>query len=219
LPSRVETRIVNPVPLATPGEEVHLPFPAASKDLVPLATRFRSTWLTSSLRAIRDRGRLDEYFTYLPKEHHEVIRNSVAGSWLLVDVSVAHYAACDRLGFSQLELVTIGREVHLQAQASVFSMMVKLAAGAGVTPWTAFSQFNRLWDRVWIGGGVGVFKIGPKEARLEIVGWPCSDSNYITHAMRGVVGGMLEMFCTKAYLKDLPKYCTPTTLGYRCAWA
>jgi hypothetical protein len=207
------------VGLETSDEEVHLAFPTGNKDMVPLATRFRSTWLTSSLLAIRDRGRLDDYYAHLPKAHHEVVRNSVAGSWLPVEVAVAHYEACDTLHFTQLELVAIGREVHSHANASVLSMMVKLAASTGVTPWTAFSQMNRLWNRVWMGGGVGVYKIGPKEARMELVGWPCARSIYIRHAMRGVICGMLEMFCTKAYVKDLPKYCTGATLGYRCAWA
>ena len=200
-------------------EAIHLPFPAASKELVPLATQFRSTWLTSSIRAIKERGRWDEYLTHLPREHHRAVTDSVAGTWLPVSIAVAHYEACDHLAFPQQELVAIGREVHTYAQASVLSMLVKMTKGAGVTPWAAFSQFNRLWDRVWIGGGVAVYRIGPKEARMEIVGWPCSRSNYIRHAMRGVTVGMLEMFCTKAYVKDLPRYCTATTLGYRCAWA
>ena len=204
---------------ALQDNEVHLPFPAQSKEQIALTKQFRSTWLTSSLRAIKQRSRFDDYLKYLPKEHHDVIANSVAGVWLPTEVAVAHYAACDRLGFSSAELVAIGKEVHTYANASVFSLVVKLATGAGATPWTAFSQFQRLWDRVWIGGGVGVFKIGPKETRLEIVGWQCSSSMYIRHAMRGVVGGMLEMFCAKAYISDLPRLCTATSLGYRCAWA
>jgi hypothetical protein len=203
----------------TREEEVHLPFPSPRKEMVPLATQFRSTWLTSSLRAIKDRQRLDEYLSHLPKPLHDIVLNSVAGVWLPIEVAIAHYDACDALHFTNFELLAIGREVHTPAPASVFGLLVKLATGAGATPWTALSQFNRLWERVWIGGGVGVFKLGPKEARLELVGWPCSRSNYIRHAMRGVVSGMLEMFCTKAYMTDLPRYCTPNTLGYRCAWA
>jgi hypothetical protein len=115
--------------------------------------------------------------------------------------------------------LSIGREVHTYAQASVFNLVKKLATGAGVTPWTPFGQFRRLWERIWIGGGIGVFKLGPKEARVEIVSWPCSSSPYVRGAMRGVIGGMLELFCLKAYVTELPKYCTPTSLGYRCAWA
>jgi hypothetical protein len=37
--------------------------------------------------------------------------------------------------------------------------------------------------------------------------------------MRGVVCGMLEMFCTRVYMTDMPRLCTATTLGYRIAWA
>ncbi|MGO8996026.1 MAG: hypothetical protein ACLQVI_22165, partial [Polyangiaceae bacterium] len=161
----------------------------------------------------------DEYLSYLPAHLHDVVAQSVAGVWLPVEVAIEHYSACDKLAFPSSELIVIGREVHTYAQASVFKMMVKMATGAGATPWTACSQFNRLWDRVWIGGGISVFKLGPKEARLEFAGWQCSRSTYIRHAMRGVVMGMMEMFCTKAYMTDLPAYCTATTLGYRCAWA
>lgn len=205
--------------LAVADDEIHLPFPAATRDLVPLATRFRSTWLTSSLVALRERGRLDEYFARLPKEHHAVVHDSVAGTWLPVAVAAAHYEACDSLHFTQLELIAIGREVHAQVNASVLDLMIKLASGIGLTPWTVFSQFNRLWNRVWMGGGVGVYRIGPKEARLEIVGWPCSRSLYVRHCLRGVIGAMLEVCCSKAYVRDLPHLCSNATLGYRCAWA
>ena len=158
---------------APANEEVHLPFPAPSKALVPLTTQFRSTWLTSSVRAVKSRGRWDDYLVALPRQHHDAVENSVAGVWLPVDVAIAHYDACDKLNFTPMELFVIGGEVHTTAQASVFSMLVKLATGAGATPWTAASQFNRLWSRVWIGGGVAVYKLGPKEARLEFAGWPC----------------------------------------------
>jgi hypothetical protein len=182
------------------------------------ATKFRSTWLTSSLRALKTRERLDEYLLRLPKEHHDAVTNSVAGVWLPVDVATAHYDACDRLQLPAAELFLIGHEVHHATQGTVFGTMLKVAKGAGVTPWTALSQCQRLWDRVWIGGGLAVFKLGPKEARIEFVGWPCAGSAYIRHAMRGVVCGMLELFCTKVYVKDLPDLCTSTTLGYRIAW-
>jgi hypothetical protein len=205
--------------MASAGDAVHLPFPVTPKEQVPVATQFRSTWLSSSVRAIKARERLDEYMTHLPREHHDVILKSVAGAWLPVSVAVAHYEACDALAFTPLELVAIGRELTLALQATVLGTFAKLANGAGVTPWTAMGQFQRMWDRVWIGGGVGVFKIGPKEARLEIVGWPCSRSMYVRHAMRGVVAGILELFCSKAFLAELPGLWSPTTLGYRCAWA
>jgi hypothetical protein len=200
------------------AEEIHLAFPVRREAIKP-ASKFRSTWLTSSLRAINTRERLDEYMRYLPAQHHEAVMSSVAGTWLPVEVAVAHYEACDLLNFPSRELFTIGHEVHEITQGTVFGTMVKVARGVGVTPWTALSQCQRLWDRVWIGGGLAVFKLGPKEARLEFVGWPCAGSTYIRHAMRGGVCGMLEMFCTRVHMTDMPRLCTATTLGYRIAWA
>jgi hypothetical protein len=205
--------------MAAPREEDFLPFPAPTKAQVPLATQFRSTWLTSSLRALREHRRFDEYMALLPPHHRPAVTDSVAGVWLPIEVAMAHYDACDALHFSPAELFAIGREVHTTAQASVLGTLTKLAVGAGATPWTAMGQYQRLWDRVWVGGGVGVFKLGPKEARVEIVGWPCSRYTYIRHAMRGVMAGMLELFCTKAYVSEVPRLCTSTTLAFRCAWA
>src|ERR1700691_3436528 len=115
-------------------EEIHLPFPAP-KGEIPLVTQFRSTWLTSSLRALKARGQLEAYLALLPPEHHNAVLDSVAGIWLPVGVAIAHYEACDGLHISTAEAVAIGREVHSYAQATVFSLAVKLATGAGATPW------------------------------------------------------------------------------------
>ena len=131
---------------APDDQEIVLAFPAPTRGQVPVATKFRSTWLSSSLRALRKRARLDEYFGYLPIEHHEAVKNSVAGLWSPIGVAVAHYEACDRLVLPVHEVVAIGKEVHTYAQATVFSLAVKLAAGAGATPWTVFAQFRRWWS-------------------------------------------------------------------------
>src|SRR3954470_3313458 len=79
--------------------------------LVREATQFRSTWLTSSLRALRERQLLDPYFAHLPRSLHETVRASVAGTWLPIDVALAHYEACDSLKLPLSEQLAMGREV------------------------------------------------------------------------------------------------------------
>ena len=37
--------------------------------------------------------------------------------------------------------------------------------------------------------------------------------------MRGVLGGLLELFCQKTFVNAIPPLCTSTTLGYRVSWA
>lgn len=206
--------------MAPPVEEVLIPYPnGAARHLVPVATQFRSTWLTSSLRAIRDRKLLERYLTHLPREHHDAVLNIVVGVWLPTDVATAHYMACDKLGLSSFDIFDIGSEVGKYAQGSVMSVAVQLAKGAGVTPWTVLVRLPDLWKRIWIGGGVAVYKHGPKEARLEIAGFPASSTTYCRVALRGVVTGLVSLFCTKTYVKEIPQLCGPLTLAYRVSWA
>jgi hypothetical protein len=199
-------------------EETILALPSARQQ-VPLASQFRSTWLASSIRAIRDRHLLDTYLRHLPAQHHAPILESVAGVWLPIEVAMAHYEACDRLGIGPNELIEIGLDTARQVHHTILHTAVRLAKGAGVTPWTILPQVGRLWERIWVGGGVGVTKMGPKDARIEIAGWPCARYGYIRLALRGVILGIVELFCAKAFTREMTRLCTPTSLAYTVSWA
>jgi hypothetical protein len=199
-------------------EEAIAPF-ALPKHLIRPATRFRSTWLTSSLRALRERNLEDAYFARLPRIHHQDVRASVAGVWLPIEVAEAHYEACDGLGIPASEVMEIGKAVTRFAHKTSYSFALRLVSEAGVTPWACFGIQQRLWTQVWLGGDVATFKIGPKEARVEIAGWPCSRFAYCRVAMRGLLIGQTELFCSKAYAHEIPSLCNRTMLGYRVAWA
>ena len=202
------------------SEEVLVAFPGGvSRTQVTPTSMFRSTWLSSSLRSIRERSLLESYLAHLPPEHHEAVLSTVVGVWLPSEIAVAHYEACDRLGLTEQEQLAIGAEVGRHAQGTVLSVAVSLAKGAGVTPWTILTRLPTAWRRIWIGGGVSVIKLGPKDARLEIGGWPCARVRYARVAIRGVTSGLVELFCEKAYVRELRAFCTPMTLGYRISWA
>jgi len=206
------------------GGEPFLPF-SVPKHLIAPATRFRSTWLTTSVRSLRERNLLDAYLSHLPKEHHESVLQAVVGVWLPVEVAMAHYQACDALGLAEKDILAIGAEASDRAQRTTLGTATRLAAGMGVTPWTLLSQLQRLWERIWIGGAVGVFALGPipaprgKDARVEIVGWPCARIPYCRIAMRGVFFGMTELFCRKAFVHEIADGCSASTLAYLVQWA
>jgi hypothetical protein len=200
-------------------EEVIVPFPNGSRDRVHVAQRFRSTWLSSSIRSLRERQLFDLYLTYLPSEYREVVVTSVVGVWLPIEVAIAHYRACDALRLPTVEIVSIGREATTYVHGTLLATFVRLAKGAGVTPWTVLSRIQELWDRIWMGGGVSVVKLGPKEARVEIAGWPCAASPYCRVAVRGVVPAIAELFSTKSYARDLPHLYGPTSVGIVLSWA
>jgi hypothetical protein len=198
--------------------EVVVPF-SHERSKVPLATHLRSTMLASSIATLRSRGHLDRYRAHLDPALREELPTTVAGHWLPISHGIAHYEACDRLGLSHAELLQIGESVGDRMTKSSLSLAVKLAAGSGVTPWTVLSQARRLWERSFRGSSLAVFKLGPKEARVEIVAWPIAHIDYNRVSFCGILRSIVGPFCTRAYTYEIPSLCTATTVGHRIAWA
>lgn len=199
-------------------EEPFVSFTAPRWKVAP-ATHFRSTWLSSSLNALRERRLFDRYFGLLPEEHRAPILESVAGVWLPVEVCLAHYRACDALDLSRREAWDIGLEVTRKVHGTSLALAFRLAKQAGVTPWSILSQVPRLWERVWRGGGIAVHKRGPKDAILEVIQWRAAAIPYVRHSLPAVVEGVVELFCTKAYVNDVSSLTSDTSIGLRLQWA
>jgi hypothetical protein len=205
--------------LDTLHEEVVVPFPAGGRAAVQPAARFRSTWLASSLRSLRDRHLFEAYERNLDPAHRERILATVAGTWLPIETCLAHYDACDALHLPNAEIIQIGREAANHVHGTLLATFVRLAKGAGVTPWTVLTRLQELWCRIWIGGAVCVVKLGPKEARVEIEAWPCAGSHYCRTAMRGVIPAITDLFCQRSYANEIAKLTTKTSLGFLVSWA
>ena len=132
----------------------------APRESVPVVTQVRSTLLSTSLGVVRERGLWDRYREGLSRAEEESMVSLVPGSWVPVELALAHYDAMERLAFAPDEQLEIGKRVTFTIQRSVLGTLVRLAAGAGATPWDALSQFHRLWDRVFQGGDGAVYQLG-----------------------------------------------------------
>src|SRR5439155_12473049 len=99
-------------------------------------------------------GHFDRYIARVPAEMKSEILDAVAGVWMPMPIARAHYVACDQLGLTTDEQIGMGSSVGERAQGSVLSTAVRAARGAGVTPWTIFPHFQRLWLRGAKGGAV-----------------------------------------------------------------
>jgi hypothetical protein len=173
----------------------------ASPSALPAVTAIRSTLITSSLRTLEERGLIDHYFTLLAPEHTATLRGAIAGTWLPVDVAVAHYRACNGLGLSTMEQLEMGRRVGEKIQGTLLGTLVAVAKQAGVTPWTFLEKLDRLYDRLTVGGGIAVTRVAEKDALIEIYKVPLFETAYFAHAWRGVIQGICDLFCTRAYVK------------------
>jgi hypothetical protein len=198
-------------------ESVVVGFPVP-RERVPTATKFKTTWLSSSLRALRQRDLFGAYMENLPARHHAAVLGTVVGEWQPAELAIAHYEACDALGLPVSEQVAIGEEVTLRAQGGFLGTMLKLATRVGVTPWTLLAQSNRMWEKTWIGGGVAVYRLDEHRARVELVGWPCSGIGWCRHGMRGLLQAATRLFAERTLAQDVPALCTESTLGYTVSW-
>ncbi len=197
-------------------EEVFLPLPVP-RDRVAPTTQFRSTWLVSSIDTLNTFRLLDRYFELLPREHEPAIRSLIAGAWSPIELAVAHYETCDRLGLTPGEQLQIARDVTARLQSNLLSFATSLARGAGATPWTALNHLQRLWERMFVGGGCTVYKLGPKEARIEMLRCELAHVGYFRAGLRGVFLGLGEMFARTVYINEIATRDRDTIL-FRGSW-
>lgn len=190
-----------------------LPFPVP---IVPMRS-VRSTILIASIGVIRDAGKLEAYTKALAPEHRENLLGAIAGTWIPMTGALAHYAACDTLGFSVPVEQTNGGATFKQIGTTLLGTAIRLAREAGVTPWTVFPHLQRFWLRGYDGGGLQLTQTGPKTAELRVVECPLVVSRYFRNAFRGLSVGLIELFARKAYAIERERRSGTITL--RLEWA
>jgi hypothetical protein len=200
------------------AEELLVALPG-SREQVVHATEVRSTLLCAALQSLDGHGLLPRYRAQLDPAFEATMFSLIAGQWLPIDVARQHYAACDRLGLDAGIIEDIGNSVGQRVQKSVLNVLVRISREAGATPWTAMSQVTRLNELSWKGGAFEIAKIGPKDARMEWLGQPCAETDYYRTSFCGFVRGLLDLFCTRSYVRVLPARCSPTTVAVKISWA
>jgi hypothetical protein len=202
------------------NEELLIPLQLSARGTVDPVTHMRSTLVAASLMSLRSLGHLDAYLQHLPVTLHDTILQTVAGTWLPLEVGVAHYRAADALGLTVEQQLAVGREVADRVQKSVLGTLVRMAKGAGVTPWMGLEYAPKLWVRVLQGGGVALYRLGPKEARIEFHGAPeLAQIDYFRNGFRGMFQGSGQLFAGKIYVHDLPKLTARKIVGFQVSWA
>jgi hypothetical protein len=195
-------------------DEVLLALPAP----IPKLRNVRSTLMLGSVVSLRAAGYGVAYEAAIPPEVREANAAAVAGMWIPIHIARAHYAACDRLDISADSAAQLGRATFARAKGLLLGTAIGLAKSAGVTPWTLMPYLQRFWLRGYDGGGVTVIEKGPKEAHLQLVECELLASHYFRAAVRGLMTGLFELTCTKAYMQERRAGPHESTLLLRAQW-
>jgi hypothetical protein len=186
---------------------------------VPLARAVRTSMIASSRQSLRERGLYERYLECLTPTERTLIDEVVVGTWCPISIIYTHYTACDRLGLTVAEALEMGRSLSNKMHKPVFAVGVRLAGAAGMTPWHLAKQAEKMWPRMYEGGSLMTTLLGPKEGRIEILGFPPAAIPYSRIAWRGVILGATELFSRRAYVNEIPAACTAVNLAYRVSWA
>jgi len=197
--------------------EVVVPY-ESSAGRVPLATHVRSTLIVSSLQTLRSRGLLERYLTLVEAPKRDELLALIAGTWVPIELGLAHYRAADKLGLDSRLVDAIGAEVGERINKSTLSLVVRMSKEAGVTPWTALARAHRLRELTWKGSDLSIVKLGPKDARFDWGGLPYAVIPYFCTSFGGFLRALTQLFCTKAYTRPVPERMTPTFISYRISW-
>jgi len=196
--------------------ELVVPFDVP-RERIKEATAVRSTWLSASVRALGGRGLLDRYLDVLPRHAYAQIAAPVAGAWLPIELALAHYRACEAMNLAPAEQLELGAAAIGVARSTSLRFESRLLREDS-EPWAAFIQLKRLWKQGWTGGDVCVAKLGPREAQVEIAGWPCADIAYCRVGMRGLLAALVRPFCGSLHAREVAEQWSTTSVAYGLRW-
>jgi len=170
--------------------------------LGPTATHMRGTLLVNSHENLRTLGLFEAYTAALSPRHREPIMYAIAASWIPMEVALAHYEACDSLALDPAQFAKLGELMAMRVTDTFLSSALRTTRNAGIeSVWLALQHNDRLWDRMYMGGGVTVVRTGPKDLLHETHGLPLVTSRYWRSAYVHYVTAFTNLFTRASYVK------------------
>lgn len=165
------------------------------------AAAFRSTWIVSSLEALRASEHWEDYLASL-REHRDEVLAAIAGAWLPMDVAGAHYRACEALGLSSAQVAAMVSRGDIRK--AWYAPYIDLAKRAG-SPWEILLLLDRMWRRSVDGGAVSIVRLGDAQARIDFRGCELFDIAYFREGVRTVLTALLAHACELPEVRILPQ--------------
>jgi hypothetical protein len=198
------------------GSEIVVPLP----ELPERATAVRGTVLLASQDALRGAGHFDLYASRVEQDHRaSLLAELVPNTWVDIERAMAHYRACESLGLPPAQVQALGGSTGDRINSVFVKSLIRLATGA-IEPWFAWKLSPRVWSRAWKGSAIGVRRLGPQEARVDVVGFPCAAIPYVRTSLAGFFTKNTELFCHRAVVRPVRPSSDPMeTASYVVSWS
>jgi hypothetical protein len=163
----------------------------------------RGTLLAAGRDQLRAVGRFAEYERLLPSKARAELDGVLMGSWFPVALAHEHFAAIDGIGLSDADMMKITDQVSRTLNGPVIKTLSSTLRTTGVTPWDIVPFYDQVWRRLFVGGAVGVSKVGPKDGRVIVAGNPLVKYRYHRIGVaRHLVAGVEVIVGKRAYVRE-----------------
>lgn len=186
----------------------------------PNVTHIRGLILTKSMENLVRAGLHERYLRELEPELHQPMRFVIASSWVPIGLARAHYVACDRMKLGDRATEELGSLMAASMSSTLFASLLRTVRSAGLDSlWTVLKQNDRLWDRMYQGGGVTVIKLGPKDLILENHGISLAESRHFRAGYRAYWSALGALVAKAAYVKLVaPREPHPHRIAIAGSW-
>ena len=178
----------------------------------------RGTNFVVCLRWLREHQLEAQYLAALPASTREAVLGADVSSWLPMSVALPHYVALDALPLTYEQRVEFGASVSRSINGVVLATVARLAGSIGLSPLTPLARSAKVFARNFRGGAIGVYKVGPSEARYEVLGAPVAISPCHRDNICGAILDGARAFASDVRVSELPQKRTPTSYAFRIRW-
>jgi hypothetical protein len=122
------------------------------------------------------------------------------------------------MGLTPAEMTKIGEDVSERTQKSFVATLARASIEAGASPWILFGTARRVWERIFDGCDIAVYRIGPKEAYVEVVNCSLLALPYFRAAFRAYFRTVVALLSKVVYTNEVVAYGTSHDAVFRFSW-
>jgi len=197
-----------------PGE-VLAPLPMT----IAPATQLRGTALTTSYQLVREAGLEGRYRDLLTPEFAADLPATTALHWYPMPVALQHYRVMDQLFPDPTQQINNGRRSSEITQNAHLKTLVRGLSSAGpFQPQAILRRAPTLFGRMLVGGGVGVWQLGPKDVRLELHGYAMVRFAYVRNGWQGMLESAMSLFTRRCFVRQDAAFLTPQRMALVLSW-
>ena len=184
------------------------------------AREVRGTLLASSMATLRETELEYRYYECLAPEYHQEIKAFVPLSWLAMQVAVGHYQAMDLVYPTPEVQIANGRRTAERTQNGYIRTIARgLSATGHLDPAELLKRVADATQRFVQGGGaVAAYRTGPKDARVELVGFPFLSIAYARYGWQGMFESTLSLAARRVFVRQDVRFERDDRVAFLIAW-